>query len=344
MADQAQVKIYGNPDLPEGPDERPLVTFALFAYNQEKYIREAVEGAFSQTYEPLEIVLSDDCSSDRTFEIMQEMAAAYEGPHQVVVQQNASNLGLIHHILLAARMASGSLIIVAAGDDVSLPSRATKLISHWIASGGVAGVVHSDALAMDESGKTTKYLNGGIQGKKPTLKSFVKNNLRTPIIGATAAYTRNLIIDGPDIDERVFEDKVLSHRALLVGEIVYVPEGLVKYRQVPSSISQQLYNSREHQVKYFIGQRSSALQILSEYIEQVKNHNIPMDTSLAANIIRILHSWDKQISGYNGGVVNKLFLAILRPASSINERVRAVLDSLGLGPALNFIRRKGRRL
>lgn len=38
-------------------EERPLVTFALFAYNQEKYIRRAVVGAFSQTYEPLEIIM-----------------------------------------------------------------------------------------------------------------------------------------------------------------------------------------------------------------------------------------------------------------------------------------------
>ena len=53
--------------------DRPLVTFALFAYNQEQHIREAVDGAFSQTYEPLEIILSDDCSTDRTFEIMQEI-------------------------------------------------------------------------------------------------------------------------------------------------------------------------------------------------------------------------------------------------------------------------------
>ena len=65
--------------------DRPLVTFALFAYNQEKYIREAVEGTFSQTYEPLEIILSDDCSSDRTFEIMEEMAATYDGPHATLL-------------------------------------------------------------------------------------------------------------------------------------------------------------------------------------------------------------------------------------------------------------------
>jgi glycosyltransferase involved in cell wall biosynthesis len=44
-----------------------------------------VEGAFSQTYSPLEIILSDDCSSDRTFEIMEEMAREYQGPHLVKV-------------------------------------------------------------------------------------------------------------------------------------------------------------------------------------------------------------------------------------------------------------------
>ena len=71
--------------------EKPLITFALFAYNQERFIREAVEGAFSQTYSPLEIILSDDCSPDRTFEIMKEMAAEYTGPHTIVLNRNEKN-------------------------------------------------------------------------------------------------------------------------------------------------------------------------------------------------------------------------------------------------------------
>ena len=65
--------------------ERPLICFGLLAYNQEPFIREAVEGALAQTYAPLEIILSDDCSTDRTFEIMQETVAAYRGPHKVVL-------------------------------------------------------------------------------------------------------------------------------------------------------------------------------------------------------------------------------------------------------------------
>ena len=67
---------------------KPLVTFIVISYNQEAFIRDGVEGAFSQTYSPLEIVLSDDCSRDRTFEIMQELAAAYRGPHRVILNRN----------------------------------------------------------------------------------------------------------------------------------------------------------------------------------------------------------------------------------------------------------------
>ena len=72
-------------------NEKPLVTFPLFAFNQEQYIREAIEGAFAQTYEPLEISLSDDVSSDDTFEIKVQMANEYSGVHSVKAVQQPIN-------------------------------------------------------------------------------------------------------------------------------------------------------------------------------------------------------------------------------------------------------------
>src|SRR5208337_387457 len=104
--------------------DKPLLTFALVGYNQERFIREAVEGAFAQTYSPLEIILSDDCSSDRTFDIMREMAAAYRGPHRVVLNRNAVNTGFGGHINRVMELVHGELVLIAAGDDISLPGRA----------------------------------------------------------------------------------------------------------------------------------------------------------------------------------------------------------------------------
>ncbi|WP_417748814.1 glycosyltransferase family A protein [Rosistilla oblonga] len=123
----------------EIPD-RPLLTFALFAYNQETKIRQAVEAAFAQTYEPLEIVLSDDCSNDQTFEIMAEMAKLYNGPHNVICRQNKSNLGIGAHVDTIAKFSKGDWIVMAAGDDVSLPERCTRIAQTAAADDNVLAI------------------------------------------------------------------------------------------------------------------------------------------------------------------------------------------------------------
>lgn len=138
--------------VPPPLEERPLVTFALFAYNQEKYIREAVEGAFAQTYEPLEIILSDDCSTDDTFKIMLKLAADYSGPHQIICRQNCENIGTYNHVITVAREANGQFLIVNAGDDVSYPNRAEILVHNWLVTR-----LQRSALAITRSTKKARY-------------------------------------------------------------------------------------------------------------------------------------------------------------------------------------------
>jgi glycosyltransferase involved in cell wall biosynthesis len=121
-------------------EQTPLISFLLLAYNQERFVREAIEGAFSQTYSPLEIVLSDDCSPDRTFAIMQEMAATYSGPHKVILNQTRQNVGLGAHINEAVKLAKGDWLVMAAGDDISLPNRVADSYSVIQKHGEVGGV------------------------------------------------------------------------------------------------------------------------------------------------------------------------------------------------------------
>ena len=52
---------------PEPAGERPLVSFFVTAYRQEHLVRAAIEAAFAQTWQPLEILLSDDASPDGTY-------------------------------------------------------------------------------------------------------------------------------------------------------------------------------------------------------------------------------------------------------------------------------------
>src|SRR3954469_6326230 len=122
---------------------KPLLTFALAALNQERFIREAVEAAFAQSYSPLEIILSDDCSEDRTFEIMCDMAKAYRGPHRIVLNRNPLRRCIGGPINRIMEVSQGELVLAAAGDDVSLPHRTQATYEAWEASDKKATSIHS---------------------------------------------------------------------------------------------------------------------------------------------------------------------------------------------------------
>lgn len=213
---------------------RPLLTFALFAYNQEKYIREAIEGAFSQTYEPLEIILSDDCSSDQTFEIMQEMVAGYAGPHNIVLNQNKKNLGLIGHVNFISRLSKSEYIIAAAGDDISKPTRA-EVVSREILKSHPS-LIHSNVKQMDEIGNFGEIVN-----YNPTLWNDVDPSAAAVsvglYIGATGVWRKDLFSKYGEIKSlAAYEDLVLGYRASLEGNITFINEPLVLYR-IGSGIS-----------------------------------------------------------------------------------------------------------
>ncbi|MBR1871017.1 MAG: glycosyltransferase [Kiritimatiellae bacterium] len=58
--------------------EKPLVSFCISCYNQERYIAQALESAFAQTYGNMEIVISDDCSTDGTVGAIKDAIAKYQ--------------------------------------------------------------------------------------------------------------------------------------------------------------------------------------------------------------------------------------------------------------------------
>lgn len=233
--DGAVIETYGNTDLPEGTPERPLVTFALFAYNQEKYIREAVEGAFSQTYSPLEIILSDDCSSDRTFEIMREMARGYRGPHLLKVRRGEVNIGVLAHVLSVAQMATGEIIIVGAGDDISMPERSEITVNAF--SGVESLAFSSDDIIIDDSGKWRKWDPGRIERRR----AWHARN-RAWVHGAAAAYKAKFLKELPIPSSHIFyEDMVFSDLvSLLGGSSIRSSRPLIKYRYHFGNLSSRI--------------------------------------------------------------------------------------------------------
>lgn len=220
------------------PQDRPLVTFALFAYNQEKYIRDAVEGAFSQTYEPLEIILSDDCSSDRTFKIMEKMAAEYSGAHSVVLRRNEENIGLAAHFSQVIQESQGEIVIIAAGDDISFASRTEDSVRIFSKQPDVTAVLLS-AEVINQAGEA--------MGLKIISRSKAKERIQTlqdllswrhATFGATRAIRKEVFTKfGPFQANCPTEDTPLLLRSLICGKNVLSPRKGISYRKHDNNLS-----------------------------------------------------------------------------------------------------------
>ena len=69
--------------------------------------------------------------SDRTFDIVQQTVAAYKGPHSVRLNRNDTNLGIGGNVNRMMELCRGELVVVAAGDDISLPTRTEVTWQAW---------------------------------------------------------------------------------------------------------------------------------------------------------------------------------------------------------------------
>lgn len=221
-------------------EDRPLVTIALLAYNQERYIREAVESVLAQDYSPLEVILSDDGSADSTFEMIKDIASRYSGPHYVIARQTERNQGSLLHVAEVAALAKGGLLILAAGDDVSKPNRARVLTTAWQDFGAWGLCSRFDRI--DESGTVleTSAASGVLAGHG--FKDFFYAN-EGPIRivhGCTSAYDARAFeyLRLMPEDYILSEDGAMSVLLNLLGKnIVNLDDSLVLYRESQNSIT-----------------------------------------------------------------------------------------------------------
>ncbi|MDB2570444.1 glycosyltransferase [Gammaproteobacteria bacterium] len=199
----------------------------LFTYNQEKFVSQAVNAVLSQKCDPIEILITDDCSSDKTFDIVLDIVNKYKGPHKVLLNRNNKNLGLSGHIDKAHELSSGDVIIGAAGDDISHPNRCQKIIDCFKSKSPL--LVFSYANVIDSNGKeaTHGYSNATLYKSNDIVEIARSGSL---YLGATAAWHRNLYDKYGSFEEDAYEDLIFGFRAALEKNFYVLDESLLKYR------------------------------------------------------------------------------------------------------------------
>ena len=103
----------------------PLVSVIIPCYNASKYVEQAVRSVMEQTYQNLEIICCDDCSTDNTLEILEKLALE---DSRITVVKNDSNLKIVKTLNKLIGLATGKYIARMDADDISLPERIEKQV------------------------------------------------------------------------------------------------------------------------------------------------------------------------------------------------------------------------
>lgn len=207
----------------------PLLSVLLLVYNQEHTVSQAVASCLAQTGPPVELLLSDDASTDDSFTRLTASVAGYAGPHRVVLNRNPVNLGIGAHLNRLVALSRGELLVVAAGDDASLPQRCERLAAAWKAAGRRPDLLASPLRDMDAQGRVHGLVAVDDLAQWD-LGRFLRQ--RPHLIGAGHAWTRRAFERFGPLDAGIaYEDQVMCFRALAGGGALTLAEPLVDYRR-----------------------------------------------------------------------------------------------------------------
>lgn len=222
----------------------PLVSFCILSYNQEKYIAEALESVIHQKYDNLEIIISDDCSTDGTYKAILNVVAKYQDKYKIILNRNEHNMGLISHFnYILENMVHSDYILLMGGDDVSTADRTQKTVDYFLSDSEIGGVVFSYKI-IDSEGKFIK--NAAVKKDRLySLQSAQWFSSSSFVIGGLALAFRKSCYDlfGPLRDCHT-EDSTMRFRIILISKFLYSRSVCMSYRRHETNItsSSNMYN------------------------------------------------------------------------------------------------------
>lgn len=292
----------------------PLVSFILISYNQERYIADAIEAALSQDYEKIEFIFHDDCSNDNTFKIISELSDSSN--RNIIYRSNSNNLGLAGNFNAALSLANGDIIVVAAGDDISLFDRVSNTVQLFKNNDDISFLSFNDYKINDEN-KILGVLNDKLtEDKKLTLKQFL-NGIELEFCGASRAFKRELFdIFKELLQECPTEDTPYRLRGLMLGNGMVSKLPGIKYRIHNNNLSNANNLSK---MKHNLVSKQYEIDIkralLKERISESESHDLLIWSRYIMNVksLAFIDSNFNKIMGYlNLFFRNKFFRSKIR--------------------------------
>jgi glycosyltransferase involved in cell wall biosynthesis len=224
----------------------PKISVIVPIYNQAKFIRETVDSVLGQDYPNLELVLSDDGSTDGTTDILREYAAGEPGRVKVVASEENTGIAGAFNRALAAR--TGEYIAWLGGDDVMLPGKLDRQVAALQARLDAIGCCHDADVFDSDSGRSYGRFSEVYNGRRGVRDGGVELLLDPSyMMLPSTMMVRSSAVDGLRFDPRirVSNDWLFDIELFRRGQIVGLDDVLARYRRHQRNVTSQTSDALE---------------------------------------------------------------------------------------------------
>lgn len=210
----------------------PLVSIILPVYNGEKFLAQSIESCLDQTYQNLELIIVDDCSTDQTSVIAQKYAS---NDCRVKIITNNGNKKLPASLNIGHKAAKGDFITWTSDDNyyelTAVEKLSDILLKHKV------DIVYSDIMIVDHKGEKVREL------------SFIdfENIIFRNYIGSSFMYKKDVFEKNEGYNENLFlvEDFDFWLRAIFHSRFYQLRKILYNYRKHDTSLTHQIASDNE---------------------------------------------------------------------------------------------------
>lgn len=216
--------------------KEPLVSVVMATYNGARFVKEQIDSILRQTIQNIEIVVCDDCSTDNTWEILQEYA---KDDFRFRIHRNDKNLGFCKNFEKAISLCHGDYIALSDQDDVWMDNHIELLLKglgNKVMACGNALLVDEKGRSLNNTWKKYEQLDFIPEDDFLKLKSIIL--FRNPYQGASMLFRKKLLNYAIPFPSFVsFHDRWLAIVACMSGGIAYIDQVVLHYRRATQNVT-----------------------------------------------------------------------------------------------------------
>jgi alpha-1,3-rhamnosyltransferase len=211
------------------------VSIIIPSYNGEKYIQETIESCLNQTYNNLEIIVVDDCSTDNTLKILESFR------ERILLNINKNNLGIVKNVNRGISLSTGDFFILLGHDDILDKKHVENMLKEF---NDEIVAVHCNSIVIDHAGREIKLARNDENQIKKTKNCMFELSIDNFISSCGMMHKSDVFkkIGGWDEQYLHYGEWLYYIKELQFGKIIYTTNVRAYYRKHETNITNTFQN------------------------------------------------------------------------------------------------------